>query len=501
MPSVTLRPDSAIYSSGGISVVGAASTNAATSDNTDAGYVHGVSGPNFHVGFGTSTIPAGSVVSTFKVRARARWGASPATLWSASPQVAGVGTSGALTTPLTASFADYVGAPVGYSLTQAQVDALSVLCGVAAGGAGDFDVSELYLDILYATQPTVSVSAPTGTLTSTNSPTVAWGYNPGTDGGAQTQYRVRTFTAAQYGAGGFDPATSVATHDTGVVLGAATSAVVGPLPNATTHRSYVAAAQTINGAPHWSAWTSSPNYTISVTTSDITSVVATAQSGSARNQIAVTRNAGTPLWTSVEVQASYDGGTTWTYVRGYTRFAPPSSPFTLFDYEAPNGTAALYRARATYQLSGLDVTGSFVSSGSVTWSGTDLWLKDVTTPSRNMIGNNVLMPEPDYDRPQGVFRILGAQFPVVVSDVLQAGVATITLETYTVAEGNALKLVCRAPVMLIQAPVAAGFWWGNRYVAPGRLSEQPKSQETATDWRVWVLVLTEVAQPPDTGIN
>ncbi len=56
----------------------------------------------------------------------------------------------------------------------------------------------------------------------------------------------------------------------------------------------------------------------------------------------------------------------------------------LLDNEAPNGTAATYRARATYQVSGQDVTGAWVSSSAVTWSGTDIWLKDITTPANNV---------------------------------------------------------------------------------------------------------------------
>lgn len=87
------------------------------------------------------------------------------------------------------------------------------------------------------TRAAVNVTAPTGTVTNTNKPPVEWAMTGGTP---QYSYHARVFTAAQYGIGGFDPTTSPATWDSGVVVGSATTYTGSTvLPNATTYRAYV----------------------------------------------------------------------------------------------------------------------------------------------------------------------------------------------------------------------------------------------------------------------
>jgi hypothetical protein len=496
MTTVTLTPDGLFSTAGTVTAVPSGTLYAVAADPSTANYVHGLLGSGANLAFNSTTLPAGSMVKTVTLKFAARWwgaqGTFGAILYDSASGYQWSSTSSPL---LGSTFFTFTSPAAGWALTQTQVDNLAG----SFGASGEWDLSYAACDLTYATQPTVTVSAPTGTLTTTNTPTVQWSYMAGSDGGPQAKWRVRVFSAAQYGAGGFDPATSPATYDSGDAAGSNAAFVLPPLPNAT-YRAYVRGSQTINGFDHWSNYAFS-GFTVNATSSDITSVAATALSATARNQIVITRNAATPLWTSVEVQKSYDGGATWAYVRGYTRFAPPSTPFTLYDYEAPNGTAATYRARATYQLSGLDITGAWVTSSAATWTSTSLWLKDVAVPARNMAVENVLMPEPTYGRTQGVFQPVGAVFPVVVSDVRQAGRSTITLETLTAADETALRTLCSGAVLLLQAPTTTGFGWGNRYVAPGTLRESRKTQEVASEWRLWELDLVEVAQPPDAGIS
>lgn len=97
--------------------------------------------------------------------------------------------------------------------------------------------------------PTLNVTAPAGTIEGTTRPVVVWTY---TDTNPQRSYQARIFTAAQYGIGGFDPATSPATWDSGEVLSTATS--VEPttdLAIGVTYRAYVRVSE---AGPLYSVW-------------------------------------------------------------------------------------------------------------------------------------------------------------------------------------------------------------------------------------------------------
>lgn len=97
--------------------------------------------------------------------------------------------------------------------------------------------------------PSVNVISPTG-LTGTT-PTIVWTYSdPNLD--AQTKYRVRVFSQAQYTAGGFNPDSSTSSWDSGDVNSAATSVVTGTLVSGTTYRAYVKAAD--SGSGQFGSW-------------------------------------------------------------------------------------------------------------------------------------------------------------------------------------------------------------------------------------------------------
>ena len=119
-----------------------------------------------------------------------------------------------------------------------------------AGGQGPF-AGDFTLTAQAA--PSVSVTAPSGTVSAAK-PVVQWSATiPG--GAVETNYQVRTFSAAQYGAGGFNPATSSATDDSGVVSGSQTSyQVATSLPAGSSYRSYVQVTETGGQVSGWSAF-------------------------------------------------------------------------------------------------------------------------------------------------------------------------------------------------------------------------------------------------------
>jgi hypothetical protein len=137
-------------------------------------------------------------------------------------------------------------------------------------------VSELYFDVDVRDQPVVTgITVADPTLTTR--PTVSWQFNANADGDLQTNVQVKIFSAAQYGAGGFDPATSAATWDSGLVPTNNSTLVVGvDLLNGTTYKAYVAVAQDWNaGTFWWSTWGVSSAFTVNLLPPPMPSLVAT----------------------------------------------------------------------------------------------------------------------------------------------------------------------------------------------------------------------------------
>jgi hypothetical protein len=97
---------------------------------------------------------------------------------------------------------------VAWTGTQADVDGLRVWLHVNPKQANPYSIvaAEAYCDLRYVAQPTVTLDSAVVTL---DSLAVGWTYSqPDSDGGAQSQWMVRVFTSVQYGAGGFDAASS-----------------------------------------------------------------------------------------------------------------------------------------------------------------------------------------------------------------------------------------------------------------------------------------------------
>lgn len=102
--------------------------------------------------------------------------------------------------------------------------------------------------------PTVTVSAPTGTIT-TADPIVTWSTTFPT-GASQTTYQLIIYNASQYGAAGFTPGSGPSVYDTGVIGSSTVSSVDLSkvpvyLPNTTSYRAYVQVAETGGQTSTW----------------------------------------------------------------------------------------------------------------------------------------------------------------------------------------------------------------------------------------------------------
>jgi hypothetical protein len=108
----------------------------------------------------------------------------------------------------------------------------------------------LYVDVVTAPRPTVTVTAPTGTVTDTSFPEVRW-----TPVGTQAAYEIKIFDSVTYGGAGFDPETSTAVIATGIVTSDSDGETLeGDLANSTTYRAYVRVATLVNGNNYFSAF-------------------------------------------------------------------------------------------------------------------------------------------------------------------------------------------------------------------------------------------------------
>ncbi len=211
--------------------------------------------------------------------------------------------------------------------------------GATGPYAGDFTV-------VANSAPTVTVTAPTGTVTTTSKPVVTWTYADA-QGDPQENYQVRVFTAAQYGAAGFDPGTSAAFLDSGVMLSASTRSYTPTtgLDNSTTYRAYVRVGQT---GSLFSSWQFS-QFSLSLTVPNTPTLLASDEPAAARVRLTATATYGgayTRTNTSLVIEFRDTATASWTTVRGAGALAADTNgQATVFDYEAPPGLTRSYRAR------------------------------------------------------------------------------------------------------------------------------------------------------------
>jgi hypothetical protein len=200
----------------------------------------------------------------------------------------------------------------------------------------------------------------------------------------------------------------------------------------------------------------------------------------------------------LELQRSIDAGVTWVPVRntdGDDGLVLATGAI-IYDYEAPNGTATQYRARALHSYTGIYAASAWSTPLSVTWTATDWWIKHPNLPALNLKLTVGMFSYADVQHAarQGIFQPLGAELPIVVSDTRGGATGTVTLLLATAALQDALDaLLDTADTFLLQGPLADG--QPDRYVRFGdhasvRLVDRSWAKAT-TEALAWI----EVAQP------
>ena len=275
MASYTLRPnanwngDTLFTGTGG-------SDFAVLADDTDTTYLLRTSETvpaSYEAEFGTTTLSADEIITSVNVRARiSSLAADSLAQFSIGVITDRNGRTVNYSIPITkqgivtATTYDLgiklTSAPNGAAWSQTYLDNLIVKFTDGATGSAVLPpdptnrttLYALYVDVETAPRPTVTVTAPTGTVTDTSFPSVTW--TPVfSDGSPQNAYEIKIYDAATYGAAGFSPDTTEATIETGIITSTNNGQTLeGDLANSTTYRAYVRVASLINGANYFSDW-------------------------------------------------------------------------------------------------------------------------------------------------------------------------------------------------------------------------------------------------------
>ena len=488
MPVVTVRPDGVSTGAANFTVTGAANAAAATNDNSDASLVRkssAVSGTQIlALNFGTTTITSSQRVKRVRLRARVQTDNANGRMdLMLGTRVSGVSyfyTGFAVRG--TVAIGEVTGAwfsssPDGATWDQARIDAVRSQFIEYRDSADRGYVYELYIDVDVASQPTISVSAPTGTITTSATPEVQWAYTDPDAADPQAFYEIKVYTAAQYGAGGFSADTSTPTWTSGIVPSSELGALVADPLLSGTYRAYVRVAKAVNGQPFWSAWGNS-QFVLNLTPPP--TVAITAAWSASEGKATLNLTGGNPSGFAsqfFQVQRSDDGGTTWAYIRNGTQITA-SGTFTaqVLDYEAPRGLTVRYRARSI-GISGEEripsAWSAVVPQVLVTNDGT-WWLKAVSAPSLN-VGSLSATGELSrtVEEPLTVFRPLGQNLPIVVSGLIGGVDGQMRLTTTTSSNWDAVEAVLNHQgTLLVQDPLGRQQYirivnraWVERYAA------------------------------------
>jgi len=269
MATYVLRPNANWNNASAFTISGgSASVHAALADDSNSTYITRTSTTvptSYEAEFGTQTLAATEKVAYVNLRAKATIGTAGSIELSLGVITDRNGRTVSYSVPfskantLTLTTLDtalkLTTAPNGEAWTQTLIDNLVVKFADNAITSGDrAGLYELYVDVITTTQPTVTVGAPTGTITDTTFPSVTWTYADA-DGDPQNAYEIKVFDSTTYGGASFNANTSTPTVTTGIVTSSNNGQTLeADLADGTTYRAYVRVAQLVNGSNYFSEW-------------------------------------------------------------------------------------------------------------------------------------------------------------------------------------------------------------------------------------------------------
>jgi hypothetical protein len=278
MATYTLRPNANWNNASAFTISGGSgSVHAALADSSDSTFITRTSTTvpaSYEAEFGTQTLTASEKVEFVNLRARVTIGTAGSIQLSLGVITDRNGREVSYSVPFTKANTlamttldtalKLTTAPNGQVWTQTLIDNLVVKFTDNAIASGDrATLVELFVDVVTTNRPTVTVTAPSGTVTDTTFPSITWTYADA-DGDIQSAYEIKVFDFATYNGATFDVNTSTPTVTTGVVTSTNNGQTLeADLADGTTYRAYVRVAQLLNGANYFSDWAYS-EFTIDV---------------------------------------------------------------------------------------------------------------------------------------------------------------------------------------------------------------------------------------------
>jgi hypothetical protein len=305
MSAGNLNPDGTVLPDASV-VTGAASAHAATSDTSDASYVNKTAGTNpVRFTLQNPTKPGGSILRKLTLNIKASSQSSARVYWDVWGTYDGRTRFGQTQFSLTGTTATFFfgGDAIVGDLAAADLNNLQIHAQVPSFSAGNGRLHEVWLYYEFAEIPSVNVDSPT-TTQSVSDVEITWTHTPGANGGLQSVYIVKVFSLAQYTAQGFNPDTSIASWNSGVVPSQSQQATAVGLTTGT-YRAYVKTAQNVNSTSQYGAWDYT-QFDVSLTTAEVETVTVGADSDEGRLEILVMRDLAEDAWSSVDLQRNYD---------------------------------------------------------------------------------------------------------------------------------------------------------------------------------------------------
>jgi hypothetical protein len=353
-------------------------------------------------------------------------------------------TTGALPTGLTANTVYYVTNPATNTFNLS-----TTLANATAGTKINTSGTQSGTHTLFSTT----------VVSTTSSPTIEWTYTD-SDGDQQDYYQIKFFTAAQFGAVGFNPTTSIPIYDSGEIASGdfSTGITDGTLLVDGVYRVYLRAGKVIAGNILYSDWDFN-QYTQDVVTPTIPTLSATYNSSSNYVNISAVGASVVALGFDSQyfnIERSDDGANTWVDVRGADALVPDGTfTVSIIDYEAPRGQNVVYRVAAIGVLGENLSTSNYSAnltvaiSNDATW-----WFKAVNDSALNIGGVRVANGiQEGFTESVAVFRPLGRTTPVVVGGYVYGNDGQYTITTITDSEFNSLETILRYQgKLLVQDP-------------------------------------------------
>ena len=298
-----------------------------------------------------------------------------------------------------------------------------------------------YFALIAQANPTVTVTAPTGTIT-TSDPIVKWATTPAR-GAMQTGYRMVIYTAAQYGAVGFTPGSGPSVYDTALQGSSYTNTIdLSTIPiylvDSTSYRAYVQVTETGGQSSAWSYSAFATSYTAPTTPSIAVVQTSYPATGAPCFEIVVIGGSTYPGQQSAIVLRTGSDGSS-VYVRGASPANPAALPSVgetavIYDLECvPNNVQYTYSAQVLAILGANNAVISASASAAAVilnmTTGSPWWF---INPSDYSMATNAqpISWEPQVTEQSTAHLVTGQATPNVVANVMGGTDGQATLETF-----------------------------------------------------------------------